>query len=321
MISRTIGRAVATMGLVTAGALAIGAAPAWAAPTLTVSTFVQDPGNPVGCQAQYLSASGGSSFCSSSGIGSNSVTPIAGGLSASATSSLVDGNTGAAIAAVDTATGALQASIATDKAARGFAGAQVVDTVHYVVAGASPTTVTPLTFQVSEKDTLALDPNGYFGGGGSTSVAFQVFISGGTGALAGAGLNERASIYPSGPSVTGYSDGDIDFTQNDTTGIAATLVIDVAGASGDLGLVAILGCDVGYDSDCSAAGGAGGSAYGFVRQAGVTLTEDALRFPGAPSAAPEPVAWALMLIGFGFIGAAARRRHALAISQGLRALR
>ncbi len=183
------------------------------------------------------------------------------------------------------------------------------DTLHFSVPGAGADTITPvqLTFRLDgtmvNSGTDTYDSNAaaeVFGQltFGHSDARFDLKSNAATGYVTTLGYLDT---YPSNaPGVWVSTPG---YTSN-----TYTETYFLTGASGDIGveLSVNLACSLGYVCDYSHT-----AKFGLVLPAGASFSSDSGVFLTAPvgGAVPEPASWALLVAGFGVVGAAARRRR------------
>lgn len=225
----------------------------------------------------------------------------------SATSSS-SGQTASANAAADLAMGLLRASIATDGALMGASAyAQFSDTLHLTVAGAGPTTVTPIGVRFALDGTTSAAQGGY----GSVSWAMEIgggifsrqIYDGGNAGVCGAAYTACTNGW--------LNDGGWASSQvlsNTPNSVIFEGTFNVTGANptvdllGELNLVGGLG-QVAFDYSHTA-------SFGLAVPAGVTYTSDSGVFLTETVATPEPVSWPLLLAALGGFCFTLRRRRA-----------
>ena len=183
------------------------------------------------------------------------------------------------------------------------------DTLHFSVVGANANTITPvqLTFRLDgtmvNSGTDTYDANAaaeVFGQltFGHSDARFDLKSNAATGYVTSLGYLDT---YPSNaPGVWVSTPG---YTSNTYT---ETYLL--TGASGDIAvnLSVNLECSLGYVCDFSHT-----AKFGLVLPAGASFTSDSGVFLTAPvvGGVPEPASWALLVTGFGVVGAASRRRR------------
>jgi hypothetical protein len=312
-----------TLGLLLCGATANPASAAGYQVSLNVAPQAAG-GGIANCSYNYGGGTGGS--CNLQQNGTGSVTPVGGnGLATSAAvngtvygastaSFLVDPSIyGTASASADLATGSLHLyehdtgkSQYYDGFAAASANASLSDTLFYSVAGASADTITPidLTFtvegliQITGTDTFDNQSHGEVSGAftfGSGDARFDLQNNVTTGFATMAGLDTYPSAYP------GTWTTNADHTVN-----TFTAVYNVTGAAGELpiGATASLFCGNGMLCDFGHTfqiGLTGPADFSYTSASGVFLT--------GTGGVPEPATWAMMLLGFGGLGAAMRTRR------------
>lgn len=223
-----------------------------------------------------------------------------------------------AAASADLATGQVHLFAAAeysagDAGAAAIAAASLSDTLHFTIAGADSSTVTlvPVSFAF---DGLLTPGRPY----GPTATLYYNFSFGNARAYEfgdyGAGYYNGTS-YPtfSFPVAQGQTSGweSASFTSYDPQDTRFSGIYAITGASADIpiafGLQIIAGNNVTLDYSH-----AGSISIGHVD--GVSFTSDSGVFLTAASnvgSVPEPASWALLVAGFGSIGAIARRRRAV----------
>lgn len=321
-------RAVA-ISLLSATALTA-ASPAAAAYSVSINTTasagnIYDAGSE-GCRYNYSSTGG---VCSGGtahydGVATGSVTPNGGDNNATYASAHVLGSGGGASAAASSTSDLATASLhltgidsgqtqngSSAEHPHGYTGAYAAftDVLHFAVAGASAATVTPFTliFGLDGK----MMPTGSNIEGTSNGEIYGQLNFGGSDARfdlknnASTGFQTAVNYldtYPS--SAPGVWTTNVDHTVN-----TYTQTFNILGANQDfaVALFASLNCATGMSCDY------GNTAkIGLQLPSGTNFTSDSGVFLAGLNpvvgSVPEPATWAMMMLGFGMIGFAARRR-------------
>jgi len=186
-----------------------------------------------------------------------------------------------------------------------LSNADISDTLHYAIAGADASTVTPITFSLTINGTMgrtgtATDQNSF--GEFSGALIFGPSIDQNSGSFDlqnNATTNFVTASSLGGSYPTGWT------TNAGNTILTYSETYDLQGASGDLpvALTSQLNCSDGEACDYSAKIGVSGpQGFSYSSASGVFLTAGGV---------PEPATWATMLVGFGGLGAVMRRRRAV----------
>ena len=280
-----------------------------------------------GCAAQYNIGGVGASFINNAGGGSPCVpadflsyqnatvtatgtTDTTGTLTAAHDESSVVGGSDAAFstAAADLATAQIHLNVSAVNFSSADATARLIDTLHFTVAGASASTVTliPVSFAFNGSLTPSTDLahasaelNYGFYFGNASAYEFGDY---------GAGyydLNNPTFAY-AGPAIVGgwASSGFASYDPLDTrfTGLYA-----ITGATADIPIDFALVLRVTRSGLDYSQGG----SVNIGQVAGVSFTSDSGVFASrAAGAVPEPASWAMLVLGFGVVGLAGRRRQA-----------
>ena len=321
------------ISLLTATALA-SASPATATYGVSVTSGasagnIYDAGS-VDCRYNYSSTGG---VCSSGtahygGGAAGSVTPNGGdnsatGASASETASGA-GASAAAAASVDLATASLHlygadsgvtASVSSPVYPHGYTNGYAAfnDILHFAVIGASATSVTPFSLVFSLDGIM--HPTGSNNEGTANGEIFGQLNFGGSDARfdlvnnASTGYQTAVNYldtYPSG--APGIWTTNADHSVN-----TYTQTFNILGAYQDfaVALFANLACNNGMTCDYGNTAKLGltlPTGTTFTSDSGVFLSANAPPPPPVGGAVPEPSTWAMMLVGFGGVGLAMRRR-------------
>ncbi len=273
--------------------------------------------------AAFINNDGGGSTCDPSAYSSYQTVTVSG--STDTTGKLTRANDSSSVVAVvglpDMAVATSSADLATGKifltasGAGPFAGAnasaQLADTLHFTVAGATASTITyiPVSFSfsgtvaTSDYDHAAAQLGYGFYFGSASTYEFGDYGAG----YYGGSYNSPTFAYASDPRVGGWvSSSFASYTPTDTrfSGIYA-----ITGATADIPISFSLGLNTSNSTlDYSHGGGVKiGHVDGvsYTSDSGVFLTAGA----GAAGAVPEPTSWAMLVAGFGIVGIAARRRR------------
>ncbi len=324
-----------TVRLTVAAAAAVAAitaaAPAWAGYAVVTSANT-GRGYLRGCAAQYNIGTTGARFINNAGGGGpcvpadflrdqNAVVTATGttdttGLATSAhdESSVVGGSDAAyATAAADLRTATLHLTATAAGFASADSSAELSDTLHFTVAGATATTVTYIPVSFSFAGTLApgTDINH-----ASAELGWSFFFGnasayefGDYGAGFYAPPNYPTFAFPETTPgrVAGWQS--FSFASYTPTDTRFTALYALTGASGDVPIdfrLSLNGTNVALDYTQ-------GGKVGIGHVDGVSFTSDSGVFLSGTGAGtgtvPEPASWALLLAGFGTVGAMARRRR------------
>jgi hypothetical protein len=302
---------VALLGLAAAGS-------AQAAYLVQVSSSSGDGTNAgANCAYNY-----GSDSCVAGPGASGSTTPSGSGNAVTATATTATSNIASSgFATSDLTTGSLHLAVTSSATSGGAGGstsetevANFSDVLHYTVAGASADTVTAITVTVSVDGVMSLSgtnindntASGELLGSmtfGSSDARFIFQNNYTTGFATLATLDTYPSAYPG------------TWTSNaDNTQAFYTETYNVVGASGDisLSLDASLQCFNGMNcnyGDTAKIGISGPADFSYTSDSGALLTASAVT-----GGVPEPATWALMLLGFGGLGATLRRARRPALA-------
>lgn len=286
-----------------------------------------------GCAAQYNAGRTGAAFIINDGSGApcptmpfngqtahvSGSTDTTGKLTAShdasSVVSMTDADTAYASASADLATGKVHL-YNTSSSPTQFAGtnadARLNDTLHFTIAGANASTVTliPISFAFDGTMPGTRDPmhssaelNYGFFFGGAYAYEFGDYQAGYYGY---SGRYTTFTYDGAVPRVGGWQS--YSFASYDPLNTQFTGVYAITGATADIAIdfdLALRSSNLTLDFSHTGKVDIG-------KVAGVSYTSDSGVFltatGGATGAVPEPAAWALMIVGFGFTGFAVRRR-------------
>jgi hypothetical protein len=278
---------------------------AYNAPGTTGATFVNNAGGGAPCDpAAFLAEQGTVVTVSGS-------TDTTGTLTASHDESSDVGppNIAYATAAADLKTAKVHLSASASGFASANSLARLDDTLHFTVAGATATTVTyiPVSFAfdgtmpgTSDPATAYAELNYGFYFGNASAYEFGDYQAGYYGVY---GTYPTFAYATQTPRVSGWQSYSFSsYTPLDTkfTGIYA-----IVGATADIPVdfaLALNATNVALDYTNT-----GSISIGHV--AGVSFTSDSGVFLTGAGAVPEPASWALLVVGFGVVGLASRRRR------------
>ncbi|MEY2883371.1 MAG: hypothetical protein RL490_1095 [Pseudomonadota bacterium] len=210
--------------------------------------------------------------------------------------------------ALDLASGSLRGRIDTlGSTSGGTFNLSLTDQFQFNIVGADAATVTRLGLRVYFSGAMAVT--------GRTEVRLGNRIFG---ALTSAGSDvvlNSGDFQPFSASGNGFSFPDLPVTRGGLGEIAGTfdhiLYFDVRGVAPEI----VLATNVQAFTASRSLLDFGNSAHiGFVLPSGVTFTSGsglALTQSAFPSAVPEPASWAMLIAGFGLVGAVQRRRRAV----------
>ncbi len=252
-----------------------------------------------GCEQEIINGS----FCSGGGSGTSGgdYNLKSSASSATLTNEVGRGNrsllTSSAFARSSLETGELGVNSISDYRHGGQGVAQFADTLNFIIAGASAATSTNITVQ------FTLDGSLDTSAGGSASIRDILHFGNATADLTYNAGNGGDPFIFSQRNWVSYS-----WTEPNPLFTTFTGVFALTGASQSLGLFHFLS---------GAAGNSGKSLYGstsalqLILPAQVSYTSNSGVFLSGgtnPGGVPEPASWAMLLIGFGVIGTAMRRR-------------
>jgi hypothetical protein len=196
-------------------------------------------------------------------------------------------------AAANLADGTVHASAVANLLGDDAANALETDNLHFTVAGATASSVTDITAQ------FTLDGNFAVGNptGNQASLLWQTGLGSSGVQVSYAGINGIFQLYNFSQS------GSVKIIKNTPQKIVydATMEIDGASAVVPITQNLYLGVDSGWALNYQNTG-----TIKLILPPGVTYTSDSGVFLTGASAVPEPTTWALMLAGFGGLGAALR---------------